>query len=112
MNGPLAALMLSQPHNDRFDVKTQGRSQAGLTAEFESVRVLHPNLIAGWGSHEDQHALTDLWSSDYTRLVGVIADPGSDRRRALVEPVLQEEPVQVGLDGPGRNAELRGDLFI
>ncbi len=105
MNGPLAALMLSQPHNDRFDVKTQGRSQAGLTAEFESV-------IAGWGSHEDQHALTDLRSSDYTRLVGVIADPGSDRRRALVEPVLQEEPVQVGLDGPGRNAELRGDLFI
>jgi len=57
MNGSLPALMLAQPHNDRFDVETQGRSQAGLTAEFESVRVLHPNLIAGWRSYEDQHAL-------------------------------------------------------
>jgi hypothetical protein len=112
MNGPLATLMLAQPHNDRFDVKTEGGSQAGLTAEFESVRVRHPNLIAGWRSHQDQHALTDLKSSDYARLVGVIAEPGSDRRRALVEPVLQEEPVQMGLDGPGRDAELRGDLLI
>src|SRR5438270_3517487 len=56
MNGPLAAFMLAQPHNDWFHVKTEGGRHAGLAAEFESVGVLYPNLIAGWGRHEDRHA--------------------------------------------------------
>src|SRR5260370_1249520 len=56
MHGALAALMLTQPRHDRFHVKSERGSQAGLAAEFEAVRVLHPDLIPERGSHQDRHA--------------------------------------------------------